>query len=91
VSDYTDEIMGAYRRYLADGTVTPLSDDAVGYIRHCLAKSLRNARMVGKLDDEVDVFDHQFFALLAVEIGQPERIPEFLIAVSLRGGKGGPT
>jgi hypothetical protein len=77
--DYTAEILDGFRRYCQDGTVPVLSDDALGYLRHCLAKAARHAAM---FREEAGIGHHQFFVLMAIEVGHPERIADFLIAVA---------
>jgi hypothetical protein len=84
--DFGDERLAAFRRYCADGTTPVVSREAMGYVRHCLAKAARNAALMG---EEPDVFHHQAFALMALETGHPERIPDFLMALQDPSGRPG--
>jgi hypothetical protein len=76
--DFADELLTAFRWYCADGTVSAVSPKAMGDVRHCLGKAMRNAAILG---EEVDIYHHQAFVVWALETGQPERIPEFLMAL----------
>jgi hypothetical protein len=83
-SDCGDELREAFRRYCADGATPVVSTQAMGYVRHCLAKAARNAALLG---EEPDVSHHPAFALMALETGHPERIPDFLMALKDASGR----
>ena len=76
--DCGEELLGAFRRYCADGTAPAVSPEAMGYARHCLAKAMRDAASRG---EEPDISHHPAFALWAIDTGQPGRIPDFLMAL----------
>jgi hypothetical protein len=76
--DYGEELLAAFRRYCADGTAPVVSPEAMGYVRHCLAKVARKAAILG---EEPDISHHPAFALWAIDTGQPERIVDFLKAL----------
>jgi len=82
MTDYTDEIRTAFRRYCTDKEYTPLSGDALGYIRHCLMKAQRNSRLLG---EDVNIYHHPMFALMATD-GEPTLVAEFLEEVGKKQG-----
>jgi hypothetical protein len=73
-----DDILDAFRQYCADRQPPALSQDAMGYLKHCLRKAARNAALA---DEEPALVHHQLFVLMAQDVGHPELIPEFLKAI----------
>jgi hypothetical protein len=79
--DYGGELVAASRRYGADGTVSVVSEETVGSVRHGLRKAVIRAAPLG---EEPDIAHHQTFVLRALKTGRPDLVVPFL--TSLLGG-----
>jgi hypothetical protein len=86
----SDEIVAAFIEFCTAGTVPALSDSSFEYVRHCLLEAARNARTSGKAVEEVAVWDHPLFALLAETVGSSEQVEDFLLAVTRARGDARP-
>jgi hypothetical protein len=78
-SNNSDELISSFRQYCRDRLPPRVSAECYGYIRHCLAKAAQNAEVLGV---GPRIYYHPTFALMALEAGDPQKVVDFLEAIS---------